>query len=220
MSRALAPNIEVLAIQYPGRQDRRAEQCIDNIPVLVDRLFEALESWTAQPFAFFGHSMGAILAFEVAQRLQQRVGITPQWLVVSGRPAPSRSREEYFHLQDDSGLVAELKRAGGTDQTLLNDTDVLAMILPQTRNDYKAIETYRYVPGPPLRCPITALVGAHDPKATIGETMAWAEHTTAEFTHHVFPGGHFFLQESRNDVAGTITSTLDTASRASQSQRG
>src|SRR5262249_26240536 len=154
-----------------------------------------------------GHSMGAILAFEIARRLRERTEITPLRLFVSGRRAPSRSRQEDIHLRDDHGLIAELRRSGGTHQTLLADQELLATILPSTRSDYRATETYRYVPGPLLDCPITALVGDKDEKTSIDEASAWSDHTCAEFNLHAFPGGHFYLQDCRSEVAKTIVST-------------
>jgi pyochelin biosynthesis protein PchC len=209
LSQALASGIEVLAVQYPGRQDRRAERCLDNISELAERIFDIHPVWSGRPFAFFGHSMGAVLAFELARRLQERTGTTPLRLFASGRPAPSRSRYNNIHLRDDPGLVAELRRVGGTEHVLLADQQLLAAILPPTRSDYKAIETYRYLPGPPLGCPITALVGDQDPQTSIDDASAWRDHTSAEFDLRVYPGGHFYLQDCRAAVAQTISSTLD-----------
>jgi pyochelin biosynthetic protein PchC len=219
LSAMLQPGIETLAVQYPGRQERRLEKCIDNIPELADRLYEAMASWTGRPFAFFGHSMGATLAFEVARRFGQRTGAGPLWLFASGRRAPSRRYQgepgEPVHLRDDVGILAELRRAGGTDQRILADEELRAVILPMTRNDYKAIETYSYDPGPRLDCPITALVGDSDPQVTMDEAAAWSEHSAGGFDLRAFPGGHFYLEARRVDVAATISATLKKAHAAS-----
>jgi len=209
-SRALAPRIEILAVQYPGRQDRRNERGVDDIAGLADQISRALEPATAEPFAFFGHSMGAILAFEVARRMQERTGRTPSQLFVSGRPAPSRSRPDTVHLRDDAGLLAELKRLGGVPPELLDQHDLLATALPAARNDYKAIETYRYVPGPPLLCPITALLGADDPMVTVDEASHWSDHCAGPFRLRVFAGGHFYLGEWPADLLDVISRTLTT----------
>ncbi|MFG2531758.1 thioesterase II family protein [Streptomyces sp. NPDC048516] len=207
-SHSLAGDVDVLAVQYPGRQDRRREPLIDNIPELADRIFDILKDLPIGPLAFFGHSMGATVAFEVAQRFMQRTGTCPLWLFVSGRRAPSRHRQGSVHLCDDSVLVAELRKVGGTDPRLLADEELLSTFLPVTRNDYKAIETYAWTPAPKLDCPITAFVGDQDPQATAEEAAAWAGHTTGAFDLRVFPGGHFYLDEHRNSVTDAIASTI------------
>jgi len=208
MSQELAPGIEVLAVQYPGRQDRRREPLIGNAADLADQISAALVPIAGQPFAFFGHSMGAILAFEVAQRLRTQLGVSPQRLFVSGRRAPSRARKGNVHQRDDAGLLAELNRLGGTDKRLLNDPEMLPAILAVSRNDYKVAETYAWVPGEPLACPVTALMGSADPQATVEEAEAWREHTTGPFDLRVFPGGHFYLDQARAEVLKAIVAGL------------
>jgi pyochelin biosynthetic protein PchC len=208
VSRDLAPGIEVLAVQYPGRQDRRLEPLIDNVPDLADQIFAALAPQAARPFAFFGHSMGAVLAFEVARRLRSRLGVSPERLFVSGRRAPSRSREASVHLRDDAGIIAELDRLGGTDKRLLSEPEVLEAIVTVSRNDYKVAETYDWTPGAPLDCPVTALIGTADPQVSVEEARAWSTHTTGAFELSVFPGGHFYLDQARAEVLQVIVSGL------------
>jgi pyochelin biosynthesis protein PchC len=210
LSRSLAPEIELLAIQYPGRQDRRLEKCVDNITELSDRIFETLGPWTNRPYAFFGHSMGAIVAFEVARRFQATMNTGPLRLFASGRRAPSRQRNGNVHQRDDRGLIAELRRVGATDDRVLADQELLATILPVTRADYKAIETYACAPGSVVDCPVTALVGDADPQTTIEEASAWAEHCTEEFDLRIFPGGHFFFNERQTEITELISASLST----------
>jgi surfactin synthase thioesterase subunit len=206
---ALGPTIQTAAVQYPGRQDRHREKCIDNIPEMAELIYEAIRRDLGRQFAFLGHSMGAILAFEVARRLQQRDGTGPCWLFASGACAPSRRRAgQTVHLRDESGLLEELRSTGGTDPRVLADQDLLATVLPVARSDYKAIETYRCLPGPRLDCPITALIGDSDPKVTVDEAAAWEEHSAGGFILRVFPGGHFYLEAHRGDVIATISATL------------
>ncbi|MFI9274299.1 thioesterase II family protein [Kitasatospora sp. NPDC052896] len=219
MSQSLAPDTAVLALQYPGRQDRRAEQCIDNIPELADRVYEELQPWTDGPFAFFGHSMGSILAFEVAQRFRRWQGREPLWLFASGYPAPSRLPSGTVHLRDEAGVVRELREVGGTDPQWLADPDLLAAILPAVRGDYQAIETHSWLPEPPLDCPITMLVGDRDPHTTPEQAAAWREHTTGEFNLQVFGGGHFYLEEHRVAVVDTVAATLAKALGATSADR-
>lgn len=204
VSRAMSPVLDVLAIQYPGRQDRRAEPCVDDLRKLADLVVDELHPWIDRPVVLFGHSLGATLAFEVALTLR-REGITPLGLFASGRRAPSRHRDERVHLADDDQLVADLKRLSGTESQMLDDDEVLRMILPAMRSDYRAAETYRYQPGPKLDCPVVALVGDDDPQVTIDEARAWGEHTTAGFDLRVFTGGHFYLNTHAAAVMNAIT---------------
>jgi len=208
VSARLAPDIDVRAVQYPGRQDRRAEPNIDNVPDLADAIHDAMLPLADGPLAFFGHSMGAVLAYEVALRLEE-AGVAPlTQLFVSGRRAPSRHRETSVHRRDDQGVVEELRRLSGTQSDLLSDPETLEMILPAVRNDYRAIETYRPSPGRSLRCPITVYVGDSDPQVTIDEAGAWAEHTSGRFELRIFPGGHFYLTESAQEVVQVLSGDL------------
>lgn len=194
VSAALAPEIDVLAVQYPGRQDRLREPCLESIHDLADQLVAAIRPLTGRPITLFGHSLGATLGFEVARRLEDG-GVEPTALFASGRRAPHRSKVEHTHLKNDADLLADVKALEGTDFSLLDDEDVLRMVLPAIRGDYIAAETYSHRPGPPLHCPIYALTGDRDPKVSIDEAEAWREHTDAEFELEVFPGGHFYLND-------------------------
>ncbi|MEU5367125.1 alpha/beta fold hydrolase [Streptomyces sp. NPDC005925] len=207
-SPALLPGTEVLAVQYPGRQDRRREPLIDDVARLADLITGALAPFDDRPLALFGHSMGAVLAYEVAQRLRDRTGQEPCRLFVSGRRAPSRFRRGTVHLLSDAELADELRRAGGTDPVFLDDEELRAEILPVVRNDYRAVELYRWTPSPPLTCPITALVGDRDPQAAPDDVEAWREHTEGPFDHKVFSGGHFYLNTHQRGVTDVISKAL------------
>jgi surfactin synthase thioesterase subunit len=207
VAQKLSPRVEVLAVQYPGRQDRRHEPMIDDLGELADRVCEAVAGVVDRPFALFGHSMGATVAFETATRLESRQ-LFPLRVFASGRRAPSRVRDERVHLSDDDGMVAELRTLSGTDQRVFGDEEILRMVLPAIRNDYRAAETYRYTPGPRLRCPVTALVGDSDPKASHDEVDAWREHTTAAFELKTYSGGHFYLLDHVADVLRVIDERL------------
>jgi surfactin synthase thioesterase subunit len=206
----LAPYVDTLTIQYPGRQDRYRETLIDDIGELAERIYEEVVSAGVQRPVFFGHSMGAALAFEVAVRMEERLGRGPERLFLSGRRASSCGRpHETVHLMGDEGLVAEMLHNGVTDRRLLIDPDILRLILPVVRNDYRAIETYRADPAARVACPVTALVGQGDPKCTVDEAAAWAGHTTGPFDLEVFPeGAHFYLVPHQRDVAEVVRERL------------
>ncbi|MFG1949441.1 thioesterase II family protein [Nonomuraea sp. NPDC048826] len=207
MSRDLSPAVEVLAVQYPGRQDRRSEPCVDDIRVLADHVADELRPWLDRPIALFGHSMGAAVAFEVAMRLE-RIGVTPVMLFASGSRAPSCGRRERIHLRDDTGLLKELASLSGTSAQVLDDEEIMRTVLPVLRNDYRAIETYRYRPVPPLRSPVMAITGEDDPQVTLEEAQSWSRHTTGGFALRTFPGGHFYLTSHGAEVRGLITRHL------------
>jgi surfactin synthase thioesterase subunit len=207
VSTALAPAVEVLAVQYPGRQDRRHDRPMESVAELADAVCAALVPWSDRPLLFFGHSMGAVVAFEVTRRLEAGGGVPPAVLVASGRGAPSRQRSEGVHLLDDDGVVAKIRRINGTDTRILGDDEVLRMVLPAIRADYTAVETYRATDAA-VRCPVTAFVGDDDAMCTVPEARAWGEHTTGGFALRVFPGGHFYLADQREAVAEALREIL------------
>ncbi|GFH34807.1 thioesterase II family protein [Streptomyces pacificus] len=205
---SLSDRFNALALQYPGRQDRRDEPCVTDLHVLADLLFDRLRHLADRPLAFFGHSMGALLAFEVTRRFERELGTSPVALFLSGRRAPSRRRDEYLDLSDDDSLLAEIRELSGTDPRLLGDGEMLRMILEPLRADYRALGDYHFTPAPPVRCPVTVLTGADDPRTSHDEAAAWQEHTTGTFALRTFPGGHFFLGENVTAVTDFVTERL------------
>ncbi|MFE7843032.1 thioesterase II family protein [Streptomyces sp. NPDC057474] len=201
---ALSPGVDVAAIQYPGRQDRRHEPGPDSVADLADQVASALTGWADdRPLTFFGHSMGALVAFEVARRME-RLGRGPVRLFASGRRAPSRTRDEHVHTLDDDGVIAELRKLAGTDAQVLQDEELLRMVLPAIRSDYRAVETYRCAAGAVVRCPVTVLTGDTDPRTSLEEAGAWSDHTEAGSDLRVFSGGHFFLSERPAEVLAVL----------------
>lgn len=208
VSGALHQVAEVVSVQYPGRQDRRSETSPSVLGELADQVYEALKGeFAAKPTTFFGHSMGASLAFEVARRFEADGGELSH-LYASGRRAPSRTRPENVHKKGDDGIVEELKLLAGTDTALLGDEEILRMILPAIRSDYTAIETYRCDPGDTIAAPITVLTGDSDPKTSMDEAEDWRRHTTGAFDLKVFPGGHFYLSDQAPAVLSVLREHL------------
>jgi surfactin synthase thioesterase subunit len=207
VAQALSPRIEVLSVQYPGRQDRRREPLLDSIEALADEVHRAVAATVDRPFALFGHSMGATLAFEVARRCEE-AGLKPLRVFASGRRAPSTHRDEQVHKRDDDGIVAELRSLSGTDGRVFGDEEILRMVLPAIRNDYRAAETYTCARGVRIQAPITALAGDDDPKADRQEVEAWGGHTEGEFDLQTYSGGHFYLMEHSAAVLRVIGDRL------------
>ncbi|MBF6175214.1 thioesterase II family protein [Nocardia blacklockiae] len=207
VSRMVDPAHEVLAVQYPGRQDRRHERCIESVAELAELVAAELVPWLDRPLYLFGHSMGASVAFEVARRLEAR-GTAPAALFVSGRRAPSRVRTETVHLLDDAGLLAEVRRLNGSDVRVLDDEEMLRAILPAIRGDYKAAETYRGTDGATVSAPIHAHLGLRDPKVTVAEAQAWREHTTGGFELTTYDGGHFYLNTHAPRLVRSIEAVM------------
>ncbi|MEU5536025.1 alpha/beta fold hydrolase [Streptomyces sp. NPDC020362] len=204
----MSDRFNTFALQYPGRQDRRHEPSPTDLHILSDQLFDQLKGFTDRPLALFGHSMGAVLAFEVARRFEQRLSHPLEMLFVSGRRASAQPRDKAFDPTNDDDLLAEMQKLSGTDPRLLGYEDMLHMILEPLRADYLALNSYTSGPNPALRTPITALAGAADPCTTQAEVNAWHERTTGPFDLRVFPGGHFFVSEHQEAVTAFVTEKL------------
>jgi pyochelin biosynthesis protein PchC len=206
VSAALRPDVEVLSVQYPGRQDRRLEPVVTDLHELADQVADVLPPG---PAVFFGHSMGAVLAYEVALRWEAR-GTVLTHLYASGRRAPTLLRDgDDVHTRGDAGVLEEMAQLGGPGQEMLmSDPEMLSLVMPAIRGDYRAIETYRHRPGPPLSCPMTAMTGDSDPRVSLDEAREWGSLTTGPFDLRVFPGGHFYLGEQSAAVLETLRKSL------------
>jgi surfactin synthase thioesterase subunit len=200
----LAGDARVVAVQYPGRQERHLEPVITDLHELADHVADVLrQASAAGPRIFFGHSMGAIVAYETAQRLGPG---SPHALLVSARPSPSRVPVTTRYLLPDDELAAHVDRLGGTAAGLLADSGMRELLLPAIRGDYQASETYRQRDDPPLGCQLIALAGDADPTASVADVSAWREHTTGPSRVVVLPGGHFYLYDHWRAVAQLIRS--------------
>jgi len=207
LAKDLGPEVEVLSVQYPGRQDRRKEPLIETVTGLAEPVAAALLPWADRGLALFGHSLGSIVAYEVARTLRDR-GHSPVALFASGRRAPSVERTELGSQVDDDTLLRTLQSLGGTDPRVFDDKELVRLALPAIRADYLAAETYQYRPGPPLSCPLTMLTGEDDLMVSPQDAAAWGEHTSAEFDLITLPGGHFYLTEQHAAVTRAITDRL------------
>ncbi|WP_346345455.1 alpha/beta fold hydrolase [Streptomyces sp. SID5643] len=217
LTRLLPESVEVLAVQYPGRQDRRLEPFVDTVDALVAHIVAALPPWLDRPVALFGHSLGSLVAFETARHLEQQAPEAEvAHLFVSGRVAPTVPLRTTMHLVSDDKLVARLAELQGTDPRVLADQEVLRLALPAIRNDYRAADNYTWRPGAPLACPITVLTGSEDPHVPADGARAWHQLTTGATAFHSFPGGHFYLTEHAEAVCRTIQTATGLAAQGSQ----
>lgn len=198
----LAGELQVVGVQYPGRQDRHDEALLLDLHELADHIAAELRP-QAEPWVFLGHSMGAITAYEVAQRLGPD---GPTALLASGRPAPSALRVTTNHLLDDEELAEQVIRLGGTAAAVFEHAEMRSLLLPVIRGDYRASETYRPREDRPLRCTVIALGGAQDPATSSADLRAWSAHTTGAFRVETYPGGHFFIHDHWPAIAGLVRS--------------
>jgi medium-chain acyl-[acyl-carrier-protein] hydrolase len=213
----LPPDVELACVQYPGRGSRLKEPAFAQLMPLVEALVPALPPHLDKPFAFFGHSMGAVIAFELARRLARE----PLHLFVSGRQAPQLPPRD-LHTYDlpDAEFIEELQRLGGTPREALAHPELMQLMLPLLRADFEAIQTYAYAPGPPLHCPVTAFGGLEDEDVSREQLEAWREQTDARFDAHLLPGDHFFLHSAQARLLAILSGELQTRARASNPSDG
>jgi medium-chain acyl-[acyl-carrier-protein] hydrolase len=213
-AQALFPTVEVCAAQLPGRAERIFESPFDRLGPLIDALSAALYPSLNKPFALFGHSMGALVGFELAREIHRLCRLQPVHLFVSGCRAPQigDSRPGIYDLPE-SEFLTELYRMNGTPKEAIENPELMQLMIPALRADIAVYQTYRYVPGPRLTCPITALSGLEDERISLNHLEAWRDLTSASFTVQMFHGDHFFLHPSEADVLQCLSTHLKSFSR-------
>jgi medium-chain acyl-[acyl-carrier-protein] hydrolase len=206
---SVPPSIEVCAVHLPGREGRLLEPPCAALTALVEQLDHAIRPWLDRPFALFGHSMGALIAFELARRLRVRGDQAPTRLFVSAHRAPELpARGPRLHRLSDAELMLTLRHLHGTPAEVLANVELMRLLLPTLRADCTLCETYEYAPGERLACSIVALGGSSDPGVAVSELEAWRGHTRGSFELRLFPGDHFYLHAGRAALLDFIITRL------------
>ncbi len=188
------PHVEVCPVELPGRGTRMGETPFRRLPPLIRALADALEPLLDRPCAFFGHSMGGLVAFELARLLRRRGWPEPCHLFVSASPAPPRRHEPAMHDAPDAEVKARLRTLSGTPREILEDDELMKLVLPVIRADFSVLETYEYFEEPPLSVPITVFGGLHDRAVRRADLEGWRAHST-DSRLWMLPGDHFFIHD-------------------------
>ncbi|GAA4617084.1 thioesterase II family protein [Saccharopolyspora hordei] len=205
----LPPEVELIALQLPGREDRIGEPPLTDFAKAVRTLGLTVRPYLRGPFAFFGHSGGALLAFELARALHRRGGPQPLHLLLSGQAAPDEPPvAEPIHELPDAEFLAALGALGGTPRSVADDPELMRVLLPALRADFTLGERYRYEPGPPLEAAMTVFGGHDDDRAPEHALRPWQKQTSGAFRVRTFPGGHFYLNEQAAGLTAEIGRVL------------
>lgn len=207
----LPPAVELFGVQLPGRGHRVPEPLRTNVRELADEIAEHLSPlFCEMPFVFFGHSMGATLAFEVAIRIAKNPEAKPALIIASGRQAPHiLDRDAPTYNLPDEQIINELKRLNGTPKEILECEEMMKLMVPVIRADFEAIQTYRYVASPRLECPLVIFGGVADVDIPREDLEGWATHTSSTCTIRMFPGNHFFLHSCEALVLQALSRELN-----------
>jgi medium-chain acyl-[acyl-carrier-protein] hydrolase len=202
---ALGPRVQVCPVELPGHGTRIAEPLARRLAPLVAETAAALRPYLDRPYAIFGHSMGALLGFELARSLAGSGGPAPEHLFASGHEAPQlASGRPPVHCLPEEEFAAELRRLGGTPDDVFGNEELRRLLFPILRADFEACETYVFGRGARLACPITALAGLSDPFVSQRQLEAWLVHTEAAFDMQLFAGDHFYLIGARAQLLAVL----------------
>ena len=199
---------ELIAVQYPGRQDRIAEPPVADMAQMAKCVADALLPMLDRPMILFGHSMGTGLSYEVAWSLENSVDFVMDHVFVSARPPPHRINGEHRHRLPEKELISEMRELGGADAEAYDYPNLLPLIIPPLRSDLALLDQYRPQRLDPLRAPLTVFGGKADDTCSSEKLAAWADATTAGTRVQLFPGGHHYLRESETDVVRAVSGVV------------
>jgi medium-chain acyl-[acyl-carrier-protein] hydrolase len=193
------PTVEIQSLQLPGRPGRMSESPVDSLADLVEPIVEAIEPLTDVPFAFYGHSMGSLVAFEVTKRLAREFRTQPDQLFVAARRAPHMvSRDQTLHEQPLERVREFLRSLRAFPSEVLDHEELMQLLLPALRADLKLDGLYVFSPGEGVSCPIVAFTGQDDAYVLKNEIEGWSMHAGGGFECHTVPGDHFFMDQPKN----------------------
>jgi len=218
-SQGLPPDLGVLAIRYPGREDRFSDPFLPSLEALADDIAEVLGGLAGQRLVLFGHSMGASVAHEVALRLQDR-GTPPAALCVSGRRPPHLLAGRQMISGTDDEIIAHVVSFDASCAEVFADPSLREIVLPAVRADYGLTDDYRGGPRPLLDCPVYACTGDEDPEVTPAQMHGWADTTSGPFQLRVLPGGHFYLRAEEATLLADLSAVAAGAPAALVSDSG
>ena len=205
----MAMHLELCAIQLPGRERRHSEPALRRPQEAVEILVRILQPYLDLPFVMFGHSMGALLAYEVTRGILTNAMLEPRILFVSGRRAPHLpSRKRKLNTLPRNELIAEIQALNGTPAEVFAHEDLIELVLPMLRCDLELVESYTNAAGPLLSCPVIAMGGSRDLEISPEEIVGWGSVTTGPFKSMLFEGDHFFINSARTRLLQTIQREL------------
>lgn len=209
-SGSLPSTVEVYSVRLPGHESRLNEQPLTELSRLVTLSVSQFIPFLGKPFAFFGHSMGALIAFELTRELRRRNCPTPVHFFASGARAPNLfSLGPPISQLPEAEFLQKLRQFDGTQDKILEDSELIQLLLPTLRADFALCETYQYSAEEPLSCGITAFGGNQDHEVRISDLREWSKQTCANFQLRMFAGGHFFIRNAYSEVLKEVSREIN-----------
>lgn len=201
--------VEVIPIQLPGRENRLREPAITQIPLLVQTVAQQLAVYLDKPFVLWGHSMGALISFELARQFRRENKPAPIHLFLSGHKAPQvEETKPPIHGLPEAEFIEEIRLLNGTPEAVFQNKELMQLLIPILRADFTAVESYQYTHEAPLDCSMSVYGGLQDDTINQRDLMLWSKHTTQTFRLHMFPGDHFFLHDAQAALLQTVSHKL------------
>ncbi|WP_447599371.1 thioesterase II family protein [Nitrospira sp. Nam80] len=204
----ISSDVEIWSVHLPGREARVNEPAIADLRPLIGALSGAIEPYLDRRYALFGHSIGALIAFELAREICRRGRLMPDHLFVSACPAPQLADTDRISDLPEHDFINRLQQFNGTPPEVMTHPELMALMVPTLRADFALRDTYRHVTAPPLKCSISAFAGRDDTTVKLEAIEAWREQTGRRFRLWVLPGDHFFLRDARNPLVSIVSRVL------------